>query len=121
MRGSLGSALRPVNLVEDMVEAGSVRRGDLWSLQLIDRVSIEVRAVGTRGGTEYRRCVENRKDRNSREALLKMLIGVDLAGRSEAWRSLIESLAMEKEVSKEPVEGLRRFVMGIDAVVASDD
>ena len=50
-----------------------------------------------------------------------MLIGVDLAGRSEAWRSLFESLAMEKEVNKEPVEGLRRFVMGIDAVVASDD
>ena len=49
------------------------------------------------------------------------LNSVKIAGRSEAWRSLFESLAMVKEANRELVEGLRRFVMGIDAVVASDD
>ena len=94
-------------------------------LQLIDRVSIEVRAVGisvgSAIGTGYRRCVENRNKRNSRKALLTELIGVDLAGRLEAWRTDFEGLSLEEVVGRSSVERLQLLLLGIDAVVASDD
>ena len=55
--------------------------------------------------------VENRNKRNSREALLKrMLIGVDLACLSEAWRTLFELLCFvsdERESSWRSVETIR--------------
>ena len=86
-------------------------------MELIDTEYIDRGAC--RGNAS--RCVENRNNRNSREALLNMLIGVDLACLSEAWRTLFERLSVMKEVKWRSVERLEVLVAGIDAVVASDD